>query len=430
MLRWQGQGQSFRRNPTLDVDLLAHFSAYVMSRRATTNRPLFPKLRDFELDCFTWPRWCALSCIPYLAGEALRSITFNRKSLPFAGEDEITVPLCPLHEVFALVKQHSPFLEHLGIWQTAALPMQDHSEKLFGEQTYGWASLKSFHTNFDLHQEDIDHLPNLPALASLAVSAWNFPCRLIPKDHILPSAGFQELRLGTLPLGAITDLLRAIPLPRLRVLTLQLNPWTTVEQEAGLVRDCFVAVAEITALEHLAIYMESAPERRGPMHFSASDLERLLPLHNLRTFRIASHRGYRRYGTDFEVDVGDATVIAMARAWPQLEILQLATTARSSSSDRAPTTVTPRALAVLRQSCPNLQSLSLTFDFSNGVSPATMDWIHELASGRADHALIQLEAGRYSWRSATISEALVRALYVLFPRLKDIRYAAGPEGLI
>ncbi|OCH87949.1 hypothetical protein OBBRIDRAFT_117603 [Obba rivulosa] len=121
------------------------------------------------------------------------------------------------------------------------------------------------------------------------------------------------------------------------------------------------------------------------------------------------------------IKIDDATVKDIAKAWPQIRILNLGIHGRRFNNAQQ---VTLKSLMSLAQHCRNLQDLGLSFDTAVGPISEAYDEQHHLLDGLCNRRLSVLRVctSKLPERRDDV-EVLTRFLADVFPKLKKIHTA-------
>lgn len=259
---------------------------------------------------------------------------------------------------------------------------------------------------FHLEDEHVELLLKMPSLRVTSIF------KSVPTlDRVLllhPIGKAPRLRsftiwtdnMGPMHLAGILASLRPAQLETFSVHPTCTNPSCTTAELAELTR----SIAESCAPAHFAqLCLENwqgvRPVRHAPADFGV--LRPLAAFAHLRHLVLASHA----------LDLTDAEIETLARAWPRLEVLAV------NASAPAPRT-TLRGLLALATHCRALRSV--TFQFAGGATFDDAELV--LAAG---HGLHELSVGSSTAPDAGVVAAFLR---VVFPKLALLLWMPDARG--
>ncbi|KAJ7291624.1 hypothetical protein C8J57DRAFT_1705157 [Mycena rebaudengoi] len=325
-----------RRVKSLSMDsydlTLDFFRVFEVMKPFLPHGILFPNLRHLDLLLLDER---AGTILPYLSFALITSISLG------LGSSWSTIPDLPIV---------NPALKHLGIFTSTPNPA--HLLPRISICVRKLIQIEKL-TLPTLDRAAYDHLSTLPTLRSLIVTKRTTP-DLLPSipPHPAGRTGFPALRnlkTESMTVGFVTEVVNGFSNTPLR----SLNAITAATGPDHFIQHFFAALSAHlahSALEQIALYL--GVEGNDDSDIDSRALSHLLCFSNLRmvTLYVCG---------EFIFD--DATVWDMARAWPNLVKLEL-THSQYAARASPPRIMTLASLRAFATHCPELSTLTLTFD--------------------------------------------------------------------
>ncbi|KAJ7454325.1 hypothetical protein B0H11DRAFT_1875330 [Mycena galericulata] len=286
--------------------------------------------------------------------------------------------------------QDYPMLKDMLIQSGEIQPISDSMRTL--------TSIESISVR-SVDQEAFQHLCRLPTLTSLFLTLLSPSLPLLPSADIRLFPVLRKLSLGVYESGDMTCLLERCDQTPLTSLNIYMERSTAAETH-NLFTSLSTSVSH-TSLTHLSLFQNIRSQPDIPIR--GQSLHPLLSFTNLLSITLIML---------VEIDLDNATISDLARAWPHIE--QLALSSHYPSTSRR---ATLQCLHSFAGFCPRLTNLTINFDGT--------DLVQGIDCHVLQHALTKLNVV-----FSPISTAMPVAQFIsaMFPNLRKVDTARGDQG--
>ncbi|KAH9923955.1 uncharacterized protein BXZ73DRAFT_103688 [Epithele typhae] len=280
--------------------------------------------------------------------------------------------------------------------------------------------------------KDLVTLGPIASLRCLSLTGFHFPLDL---DYHIFGDRFQSLEYLTIDadattIGGVARFIQAVSFPHLRRFDVKVEVESSPEHPdlpnfhlhiAKHIFDVFAPMPSTIQHVSCSLFTIEHPQLTTTINIHPCFVKPILHLRNLTSVKIGCETQYTAYTLD------DASLAAMAAAWPLLQTLEISPSSEITSENWHPSAVQPtvRGLAVFAERCPSLKTLLIKTLIEVDNLPSTVADMPPPSGHRLKRLVVGLDREQYD--DAT---CLRLALYVdaLFPNIQDLPHPlrAGP----